>query len=46
MRHSGGTDNILFVDGHVESRNIMRLADQQQFRYLFIPDASSVGVWN
>ena len=46
MRHSGGTDNILFVDGHVESRNIMRLADQQQFRYLFIPDASYVGVWN
>lgn len=46
MRHSGGTDNILFVDGHVESRNIMRLADQQQFRYLFIPDTSYVGVWN
>ena len=46
MRHSGGTDNILFVDGHVESRNMMRLADQQQFFYQFIPDASYTGIWN
>ena len=45
MRHSGGTDNILFVDGHVESRNIMRLADQQLFRYQFIPDTSYAGIW-
>ncbi len=46
MRHPGGTDNILFVDGHAESRNIMRLADQQQFRYQFIPDTAYAGIWN
>ena len=45
MRHSGGTDNILFVDGHVENRNIMRLADQSSFYHLFIPDASVANVW-
>ncbi len=44
MRHSGGTDNILFVDGHVESRNMMRLADQTAFHDLFIPDVRDV--WN
>ena len=44
MRHSGGTDNILFVDGHVESRNMMRLADQTAFHDLFVPDVRDV--WN
>ena len=46
MRHSGGNDNILFVDGHVESRNFIRLADLPQFRYQFIPDTAQSGIWN
>ena len=46
MRHPGGTDNILFVDGHVESKNIFKLIDDSEFLRLFnrpnnasIPDA-------
>ena len=46
MRHPGGTDNILFVDGHVESKNIFKLIDDSEFFRLFnrpnnggIPDA-------
>lgn len=46
MRHSGGNDNILFVDGHAESRNIMRLADQTTFFHQFIPDTTTAGIWN
>ena len=36
MRHPGGTDNILFVDGHVESKNIFRLIDDEEFLHFFI----------
>ncbi len=35
MRHPGGTDNILFVDGHVESKNIFKLIDDSEFLHLF-----------
>lgn len=35
MRHPGGTDNILFVDGHVESKNIFKLIDDSEFFRLF-----------
>ncbi len=35
MRHPGETDNILFVDGHVESKNIFKLIDDSEFLLLF-----------
>lgn len=48
MRHPGGTDNILFVDGHVESKNIFRLIDDEEFLHLFNrPNHGSLpDVWN
>ena len=36
MRHPGGTDNILFVDGHVETKNIFKLIDDREFFHFFI----------
>ena len=36
MRHPGGTDNILLVDGHVESKNIFKLIDDKEFLHFFI----------
>ena len=35
MRHPGGTDNILLIDGHVESKNIFKLIDDSEFLHLF-----------
>lgn len=35
MRHPGGTDNILFVDGHVESKNVFKLVDNDEFLRMF-----------
>lgn len=48
MRHPGGTDNILFVDGHVESKNIFRLIDDEEFLHLFNrPNNTSLSdAWN
>ena len=48
MRHPGGTDNILFVDGHVESKNIFRLIDDEEFLHLFNrPNNGSLSdAWN
>ncbi len=48
MRHPGGTDNILFVDGHVESKNIFKLIDDREFLHFFIrPNNTSLpDGWN
>ena len=48
MRHPGGTDNILFVDGHVETKNIFKLVDDSEFLLLFIRpnNASNPEAWN
>ena len=48
MRHPGGTDNILFVDGHVETKNIFRLIDDREFFHSFIrPNNTSLpDGWN
>ena len=48
MRHPGGTDNILFVDGHVETKNIFRLIDDEEFLHLFNrPNNASISDgWN
>ena len=48
MRHPGGTDNILFVDGHVETKNIFKLIDDREFLHFFIrPNNTSLpDGWN
>ena len=47
MRHPGGTDNILFVDGHVESKNIFRLIDDAEFLHFFTrPYDTDPDAWN
>ena len=48
MRHPGGTDNILFVDGHVETKNIFKLIDDAEFLHLFNrPNNGSLSdAWN
>ena len=48
MRHPGGTDNILFVDGHVETKNIFKLIDDREFFHFFIrPNNTSLpDGWN
>ena len=44
MRHPGGNDNILYVDGHVGSANIYKLVDSADYLYrTFLPDCARNG---
>ena len=44
MRHPGGNDNILYVDGHAGSANIYKLVDSQDYLYrVFISDVNRNG---
>ncbi len=44
MRHPGGNDNILYVDGHAGSSNIYKLADSVDYVYrTFLSDCTRNG---